>query len=239
MIGIFVELALSWVLVWLFQKKDLGVLGFRPTGKRIGSFFLFLLITAACCLSGYFLHMAFGARWKLNPHPSLMTILDGLWWHLRSVIYEELIFRGALLYILIKRIGPKSAIVISATGFGIYHWFSFNVWGQPVNMIYTFMTTGLMGLLLAWAYAKTFSLYIPMGIHFGWNGMTMLFGNGPIENSAFVSAPPAYIVTVPGLVGFFIIYFPFMLMLSINFLLVRKQRQQQEDKNMRISFSRS
>jgi uncharacterized protein len=239
MIGILVQLALSWLLVWLFQKRDLGVLGFKPDRKRISAFFLFLLITAACCASGYLLHMAFGARWKPNPDSTLMTVLNGLWWHFRSVIFEELIFRGVLLYILIKRIGPKSAIIISAAGFGIYHWFSFNVWGQPVNMIVTFLATGMMGLLLAYSYSKTFSLYIPIAIHLGWNGINMLFANGPIENSVFVPTTPAYTVTVSGLVAFFIIYTPMLLMLTINFFLLRRKKQEKEDENMRINFSRS
>jgi membrane protease YdiL (CAAX protease family) len=239
MIGILVQLALSWVLVWIFQKKDLAVLGFRPTPERISGFFLFLLVTAACCISGYFLHMAFGARWKLNPHSTLMTVLNGIWWHLRSVIFEELIFRGALLYILIKRIGPKSAVLISASAFGIYHWFSFNIIGQPVNMVVTFFTTGAMGILLAYAYSKTFSLYIPIAIHLGWNATNMLFSNGPLENSLFIPADPAYTVTVSAFIAYFMFYLPVLLMLFINYFLVKKKMQEAADENIRISFSRS
>jgi uncharacterized protein len=239
MIGILVQLALSWVLVWLFQKRDLAVLGFKPTTKRVSGFFLFLFITAACCASGYFLHMAFGARWKLNPQSNLMTILQGIWWHLRSVIFEELIFRGVLLYILIKRIGPKSGVIISAAGFGIYHWFSFNIFGQPLNMLVTFITTGLMGLLLAYAYFKTYSLFIPIAIHLGWNGVNMIFANGPIENSIFIPAAPAYTVTVSSLLAFFIIYSPILLMLFLNFYLLKRKQQAAEDGNIRINFSRS
>jgi membrane protease YdiL (CAAX protease family) len=239
MIGILVQLALSWLLVWLFQKRDLSVLGFRPTRKRISGFFLFLLVTAACCASGYLLHMAFGARWKLNPDSTLMTVLNGLWWHLRSAIFEELIFRGALLYILIKRIGPKSAIAISAIAFGVYHWFSFNILGQPINMLVAFFATGIMGLVLAYAYSKTFSLYIPTAIHLGWNGMQMIFSNGPIGHYVFIPDQPAYTVTVPGFIGFIIMMLPLVLAVLINFILLKKKRQEKEDENLRFNFSRS
>src|SRR5688572_1235532 len=123
MIGIIVQLVISWLIVWLFEKKSLVVLGFRPTANRLKDFVLFFFITAACCLSGFLIHMLFGARWKLNPDYSFFDGLKGSWWYMRSVIFEELIFRGVILYILIKRIGVKPAIIISASGFGIYHWF--------------------------------------------------------------------------------------------------------------------
>ena len=31
MIGILVQLAISWLIAWWFTKKNLSVLGFRPT----------------------------------------------------------------------------------------------------------------------------------------------------------------------------------------------------------------
>jgi membrane protease YdiL (CAAX protease family) len=56
-----------------------------------------------------------------------MLIVKGTWWTLFSVLYEELIFRGVVLYILIKRIGEVKAILISCIAFGIYHWFSYGL----------------------------------------------------------------------------------------------------------------
>jgi hypothetical protein len=53
-------------------------------------------------------------QWKLNPALSANLILTGIWWNVKSVLFEELIFRGVLLYILIKRLGA----------FKSYHYFS-------------------------------------------------------------------------------------------------------------------
>src|SRR6185295_8405271 len=106
MIGIIVQLAISWLLIWLIEKKNLGVLGFRPTWRRVGDFGLYLIIAVVCCLSGFLLRMYFGnERWVLNPQFTFSMLFSGAWWHFRSVIYEELIFHGVIFYMLIKRLG--------------------------------------------------------------------------------------------------------------------------------------
>lgn len=44
-----------------------------------------------------------------------------------------------------------------------------------------------MGLLLAYGYAKAFSLYIPIGIHLGWNlTQIFIFSRGPTEDELFI-----------------------------------------------------
>src|SRR6185503_888617 len=106
MIGILVQLALSWLIIWLVEKRDLGVLGFYPTKKRLGDFAVFFLITAACCSSDFIMRMLFAEQqWKLNPDLSLNLIVTGVWWNIKSVLFEELIFRGVPLFILIKKLG--------------------------------------------------------------------------------------------------------------------------------------
>ncbi|MBA2330078.1 MAG: CPBP family intramembrane metalloprotease, partial [Flavisolibacter sp.] len=96
--------------------------------------------------------MYFGKEeWILNPNISSLLILSGVWWNIKSVLFEELIFRGVLLYILIKKAGPAIAIAISSIAFGIYHWFSMEIFGNVIQMIVIFFVTGAMGLLLAYA----------------------------------------------------------------------------------------
>jgi membrane protease YdiL (CAAX protease family) len=97
------------------------------------------------------------------------------------VLYEELIFRGALLYILIKKLGVKAACILSAIGFGIYHWFTSGAMGNPWQMIFIFLMTGIWGVMFAVAFAKTRSLYLPVGLHFGWNFVNIvIFSQGPL-----------------------------------------------------------
>ncbi|MBL7748581.1 MAG: hypothetical protein JNM19_14190, partial [Chitinophagaceae bacterium] len=64
MIGIIVQLAVSWFIVWLYEKGDLSCLGFMPTRKRVKDFALFFLVTAAFAVSGFLLQMLIAKqRW--------------------------------------------------------------------------------------------------------------------------------------------------------------------------------
>ena len=48
-------------------------------------------------------------------------------------------------------------------------------------MAYIFLVTGAGGWMFAFAFAKTKSLYAPVGLHFGWNVITaVVFSSGPI-----------------------------------------------------------
>ena len=224
MVGILVQLAISWLLAWLFVKKGLEVLGLYPTRKRLVHFLLFFIVTALCCASGFIMKMIYAKQeWIINPSLSFTFILESIWWNIKSVLFEELIFRGVILYILIRRIGSTKAIIISAIVFGIYHWFSMNAFGNITQMIYLFITTGMMGLLLAFAYAKTLSLYIPIAIHLGWNlTQNFIFSSGPIGDGFFIPINNESFRTDSYFIFFLIVLFPIISTLLINFLLIKK-----------------
>lgn len=229
MIGIIVQLVVSWLIVWLYEKGNLSFLGFYPTKRRVSDFVLFLLIAAICCSTGFFFRMYFAKeQWQLNPLLSAGQVLEAIWWNIKSVLFEELIFRGVIFYLLIKKIGSLKAIIVSAIAFGIYHWFSFEVIGNPVQMAIVFVTTGIMGLLYAYGYAKTFSLYIPCAIHLGWNlTQGFIFSQGPTGNGIFVPVSPQPAVTVSYFAYFTILLFPMLSALVINFILLKKRKQVQ------------
>ena len=44
-------------------------------------------------------------NWILNKQVTVKAVLESSRWNLESVLYEELIFRGAILYIAINKIG--------------------------------------------------------------------------------------------------------------------------------------
>jgi len=228
MLGILVQLLISWIIIWFFEKGNLGVLGFFPNRKRLLYFMLFFLITALCSSSDYFMRMLFAKQqWMLNPKLTANLILTGIWWNVKSVLFEELIFRGVLFYILIKKLGPTKAIIISSIAFGIYHWYSHEVIGQPLQMLITFLSTGLMGAVYAYGYAKTFSLYIPIAIHLGWNLVrSVVFSETVIGEQLLVPVKPVPEVTVSYFVYFCIVFLPLLSALIINFFMLRKIKQE-------------
>jgi uncharacterized protein len=168
MVGILIQLLISWVLLRLIEKKNLGALGVGFSIQRlkysgIGLLFPILYYSIVFIVLSYV-----GKNpYRLNNNYTPTNFLGAIWYLFKSVAFETLIFEGALLYILIKHFGPKKAILISAVSFGIYHWFSWNLFGQPSAMIIAFLTTGIMGGLWAIAFDKTKSIYLPFALHFG------------------------------------------------------------------------
>ena len=170
MIGHIVGLLLSWAILWLIERRNLLALGFTPVPKRIfqlmlGFFFSGILCASVQLLESYMMH----ASWYLNPQITVSKIGEHLRRNVNSVLFEELIFRGALLFIAIKRLGKTWGILLSAIAFGIYHWFSFGVFGNIIPMLFVFFITGFMGYAWAYAFAKTKSMALPIGFHLGWN----------------------------------------------------------------------
>lgn len=188
MIGIFVTITISWILYFI-ESKNILALGFLPIAKRLKQFLIGFLITGILCVFVQILEVYLQSSvWILNENITGGIILKSFWWDVKSVFTEELIFRGALLYILIQKLGMRKAIFISAIAFGIYHWFSYGVLGNILAMILVFIGTGFMGYAWAWAFSKTKSIMLPFGLHLGWNFIyNTIFSKGPLGELVLVS----------------------------------------------------
>lgn len=227
MIGIIVQLLISAVLLRLFEGKSLSVLGFALDRYRLRLFALFFAVTAVICVSDYILKMSIARqKWVLAEPFHLSLIAKGLWWNIKSVLFEELLFRGALLYILLRRLGVKASILISAAAFGIYHWFSFEVFGNPFLMLMTFLSTGIMGAVYAFAYVRTLTLYLPVAIHLGWNIVrSVVFSDTSLGQQLFVEVKPAPEVQVGYLQYFTLVFAAMVLAIVVNFVMIRRLPQ--------------
>ena len=190
MLGLLIELIINWILLWVVCKKNLSVLGILPSVKRLLNLFIGFLIAAVCCAM-YYLSFTVLARnsWVFNKDFTAHAMAESAWWTLRSVLFEELIFRAALLYIAIQKLGTKTACIVSAVAFGVYHWFSQDALGNPVQMVFLFVMTGIWGFMFAMAFSVTKSLYLPIGLHFGWNLISaVVFSQGPLGNQLLSSS---------------------------------------------------
>ena len=210
MIGVIVELLLSWLLLYYIEHQGLSVLGFRPTRRRSILFGLGLLLTAGY-VTGFYLveSVLLRSPYHANPAYGFRDLLPATWHVITSVLFEELLFRGALLYILIRRIGPSRAVLLSAVAFGCYHWFTTG-FGNPKQMIQVFLITGFAGYAFARAYAKTGTLLLPFALHFALNftAMVIFSHNYGAGNQLLVPAlSPDAIKPAPWLsLGLFAVY---------------------------------
>lgn len=101
-------------------------------------------------------------------HLGAFAGVTGMWHALGAAvgaaIGEEIVFRGVVFRLLEESFGTLIALLASAALFGLLH--AFNPGATAVS---TAAIAIEAGLLLAAAYAATRSLWLPIGLHFGWN----------------------------------------------------------------------
>lgn len=88
---------------------------------------------------------------------------------LLGVLGEEMLFRGYAFQYLAREWNGPGTIVTFGILFGLVHLSNHNV--QPIGAA----NTALWGCLLGYACVRGRSLWLPIGIHFGWNLALTLF----------------------------------------------------------------
>jgi hypothetical protein len=129
---------------------------------------LILLIYLAQLWTGWLSFSGFG--WEQIGLSRL--VLQLLWWgflFLLAGFYEELFSRGYQLQNIEEGLNTFWAVVLSSGFFGLLH---------VINPGATWVSTlgvGVSGLFFAFSYLRTRQLWLPIGIHIGWN-----FFEGPV-----------------------------------------------------------
>jgi membrane protease YdiL (CAAX protease family) len=83
---------------------------------------------------------------------------------------EEMLFRGYLFQVLVKAIGPFATMLPMSVLFGLAH---------SANLNFTFLAlvnTVLWGIVLGYSFILSGDLWLPIGLHFGWNWTLPLLG---------------------------------------------------------------
>jgi membrane protease YdiL (CAAX protease family) len=105
----------------------------------------------------------FGA-YRPSGWGSVAPIAGGLLLALLTAIFEEILFRGFLFRLSAKLLGTWGALALTSALFGAAH--SFNP-GATVGSAVAIALEA--GVLLGAAYALTQRLWLPIGLHLGWN----------------------------------------------------------------------
>ena len=105
-----------------------------------------------------------------NEHfqwPSLLFVSILL---LFGAVGEEMLFRGYGFQVLVKGIGAFATILPVSVLFGLAH-------SQNLNFsLLALVNTILWGVVLGYAYLRSGNLWLPIGLHFGWNWALPLLG---------------------------------------------------------------
>ncbi|WP_228923005.1 CPBP family intramembrane glutamic endopeptidase [Streptomyces sp. DH7] len=104
------------------------------------------------------------AHYEINGLGSVTGAVGLFGFMAAAAVTEELIFRGVLFRIIEERAGTWIALALTGVLFGASHLLNPNasLWGAFAIAIEA-------GAMLAAAYAATRSLWLPIGLHFGWN----------------------------------------------------------------------
>lgn|GEM_PF-702499 len=169
-----IQLLLVWLIARLVLEEGLREIGFRLREEWRRDLLLGLSATGAVMASLFLLEAAFGwlsiEGWRWQGI-DLSNWLVHLWIALLSsavaALGEEAIFRGYLLRGLKGEWNKWSALALSSFLFSISH---LSVTGaENTNFIFFALMMTLPGFMLGTLYLRTGSLWLPVGIHFGWN----------------------------------------------------------------------
>jgi membrane protease YdiL (CAAX protease family) len=112
-----------------------------------------------------------------------------------AAAFEELIFRGYPLQVLMKGIGAWPAMIAMSCLFGLLH-----AQNPNVSRLGIFNTI-VAGMMLSLAYFKTRSLWFPYGLHLCWNiGLGMVVGF-PLSGLSVASLWTTHVTGASWLVG--------------------------------------
>ncbi|MDN3060448.1 CPBP family intramembrane metalloprotease [Streptomyces sp. SRF1] len=113
-----------------------------------------------------------------------------------AAVTEELMFRGLLFRLVERGLGTYIALVLSGVVFGAAH-----LLNKDATLLGAAAIAIEAGGMLAAAYAATRSLWLPIGLHFGWNfaesGIfgTEVSGNGDTHGLMDASTSGAELIT--------------------------------------------
>jgi len=152
-------LATYWAAARWIERRAVDELRVRDSPSLVygfaGGFVLFCCTMAILMLAGVY-------------HPASFTsakpLLADLSLAFTAAVAEELLFRGFIFRWLEQGAGTWIAVAVSAALFGLAH--AVNRGATPMSTVAIALEAGVL-LSAAYAYSRT--LWLPIGIHIGWN----------------------------------------------------------------------
>jgi membrane protease YdiL (CAAX protease family) len=156
-------LALTWAFCRFLDRSSLSQLGLQKRGW-------FAYLGAGLGLGALLMILVFSVLWaagwlavdRSDSWQSPAFVASVLTWIVISFV-EELSFRGYILQGLARAWGMPVAVAMSSVLFAAVHALN------PNASVLGVLNIIIVGVLLACAYLVTRSLWLPVGLHIGWN----------------------------------------------------------------------
>jgi membrane protease YdiL (CAAX protease family) len=122
------------------------------------------VVIGAAVFAAVMLNIGVNGGYRVDGWGSTIGLVGLAGFTAAAVVTEEVIFRGLLFRIVEERGGTWGALGLTAVLFGLMHLPNENATAWSAV---TIAIAG--GGMLASAYAATRTLWVPIGVHFGWN----------------------------------------------------------------------
>lgn len=171
LLGLLVAVASVFVYRWVVRRTEkrpvtelawTGATAATSWGTLLGVGLFALVIVNIAFLGGY----------QVHGLGSPMSALGLVGFMAAVAVMEEVMWRGVLFRVIEERTGTWISLGLTGLAFGLVHLINPNatLWGALAIAIEA-------GGMLTAAYVATRSLWLPIGLHFGWNlGGSALFG---------------------------------------------------------------
>jgi uncharacterized protein len=160
-IAVFAAVGYTWLYKYYDKRRvtELSMRGFirnAALGLLIGAGLQSLVILVIYIAGAFHVN-------SINP---VSYLLPALAISISSSVLEEILLRGIIFRITEEKLGSYIALIISGLVFGFLHL------NNPNSSVMMALAIAIeAGLMLGAAYMCTRSLWLPIGIHFGWNFM--------------------------------------------------------------------
>ncbi|HUB86034.1 MAG TPA: type II CAAX endopeptidase family protein [Rhizomicrobium sp.] len=156
---VLLPIAYSLLVRWTEQRRA----GELLAANAVPLLFAGVAIGVALFCTVYVALFLYGAA-TLNGFGTMSKLPVALATAAFAAVGEELVFRGTIYRLLEKGFGTLVAIILAGGLFGALHAFN-----PGATIVSSLAIAFEAGVLLAAAYVVTRSLWLPIGLHFGWN----------------------------------------------------------------------
>ncbi len=167
-IGLFLAIFLGWLCGKIFENLPFRALGAWFTKFWFRDFVLGCLIGLASITFAVLFAMIFGGlRFRFNAEAGMTAIYLTL--GISFIVYffgaafEEALVRGYIFQTFVRANLAWLAILLTSAFFALGHL------ANPNAEVFSSINTALAGVWLGIAYLKTRTLWLPFGVHLGWN----------------------------------------------------------------------
>jgi len=162
----------NWLALRVYENRGLAAIGLAANRAAAGNAVAGLAggIGAACLVLGPPLLTGAAHLARAAEQPAVGAIPFAILMLAAGSLGEEMLFHGYAFQILLRPLGPYATVLAVGAVFALMHG------SNPHATWFGLANTAGFGILFGYAFLRSRDLWLPIGLHFGWNCTLPLFG---------------------------------------------------------------